>query len=50
VVASRTSVFVSDRFGKGGALRVDAAHPAGDAMLPDRERPWLVAADDRTLA
>ncbi|MDI1450864.1 hypothetical protein [Polyangium sp. 6x1] len=50
MVASPTSVFVSDRFGKGGALRVDEAHPAGEPILPDNEQPWLIAADARTLA
>lgn len=49
VVVSRKSVFVSDRFGKGGALRVDAAHPDGEEMLPYSEQPWLIAADDRAL-
>ncbi|TKD09221.1 hypothetical protein [Polyangium fumosum] len=50
VITSPTSVFVSDRFGKGGALRVDEAHPAGESILPDKEQPWLIAADARTLA
>ena len=50
IIASATSVFVSDRFGKGGALRVDEAHPAGEPILPDKEQPWLIAADGRTLA
>ncbi|MDI3292097.1 hypothetical protein [Polyangium sp. 15x6] len=50
IIASEASVFVSDRFGKGGALRVDEAHPDGEPILPDNEQPWLIAADGRRLA
>lgn len=49
LVASASGVFVSDRFGKGGALLVDDAHPTGRPVLPDTEEPWLIAADERIL-
>lgn len=49
-MASEHGIFTSDRFGKGGAYRFDAAHPEGEQILDDQDSPWLIAADANTLA
>ncbi len=48
IVTTPGAAFVSDRFGKGGAFRfVDGG--SAESIVPDKEQPWVVAADARSF-